>query len=224
MKGIIKLTFLFVVALLASCEKNGVKNNSTENSVDTLCCCPHRFVYIQPYDNESYFAGLWSELQNDIDNLMPDAGYAVESLPAKNIPQSAYYAPRKRYRADKIIALQKEEYKDCDDIVIIGVTRKDISTSLHGQKDYGIMGLSYRHGNGNSCVVSSYRVPDRKNLHKVVLHEFLHSYGLPHCQKDDPQCYMKDANGKGNIAIQKYLCESCKKKLHQLSQKNMSPT
>ena len=204
---------LFVTAFLGvSCENTGKQVDDAEcESVDSLCSCPPKIVYIQPYDNESYFAGLVSELQGDIDSLMPKAGYVVEPLPVKQMPQSAYYAPRKRYRADKIIAIQKAEYKGYDDLIVIGMTRKDISTSVHGQKDYGIMGLSYNPG--NSCVVSSYRVPDRRNLHKVVLHEFLHSRGLPHCRKDDPKCYMKDAKGKGNLTIQKYLCESCKKRL-----------
>lgn len=196
---------------LTECKHATDNDNCETVYVDTLCCCPHKFVYIQPYGDEKYFDGLCSELQDDIYKLMPEAGYAVELLPAKPIPQSAYYAPKKRYRADKIIALQKAEYKDCNEVVVIGVTKKDISTTIHGQKDYGIMGLSYRPG--NSCVVSSYRVRDRKNLHKLVLHEFLHSRGLPHCQKDDPRCYMKDAKGKGNVAIQEHLCESCKKTL-----------
>lgn len=211
MKKIIKLTFLLALPFLASCEKAG----KTENGMEAdSCCCPNTVVYIQPYDNETYFARLCNELQKDIDELMPEVDYAVESLPEKQMPKSAYYAPRNRYRADKIIALQREEYKNCNDIVIIGVTRKDISTTVRGYTDYGIMGLSYKPG--NSCVVSSYRIPDRKNLHKVVLHEFLHSRGLPHCQKDDPRCYMKDAKGKGNIAIQEYLCESCKKTLQSI--------
>lgn len=208
---------LIVIAIIVGwcCKKAGTLLNDVEcDSTDTLCCCPPKLVYIQPYDNEAYFDGLWSELQDDINKLMPGADYTVEPLPVKQIPKSAFYAPRNRYRADKIIALQKTEYKDCDDVVVIGVTKKDISTSIHGQKDYGIMGLSYQPG--NSCVVSSYRVPNRKDFHKVVLHEFLHSRGLPHCPKDDPQCYMKDAKGKGNVVKQKYLCESCKMTLKHI--------
>lgn len=205
------LMCMTIVLGLTECKHATDNDNCVTINVDTLCCCPHKFVYIQPYGDESYFDGLYNELQDDINILMPEAGYIVEHLPAKPIPQSAYYAPRNRYRADKIIALQKAEYKDCNEVVVIGVTRKDISTTIHGQKDYGIMALSYKPG--NSCVVSSYRVRDRRNLHKVVLHEFLHSRGLPHCKKDDPRCYMKDAEGKGNVAIQKYLCESCKRNL-----------
>ena len=208
------LTGMTIGLILSSCKGSTGKNEGAIEK-DTLHCCPHKIIYIQPYDNESSFSGLRSELQEDINSLMPEAGYEVKNLPAKQIPQSAYYAPRKRYRADKIIALQKREYKDCKDLVIIGVTKKDISTTVHGQEDYGIMGLSYKPG--NSCVVSSYRIPDKKNLHKVALHEFLHSRGLPHCKKDDPQCYMKDAKGKSNVAIQKYLCESCRKNLHSIN-------
>lgn len=213
MKKFIGFILLITTFICVSCEKGRMSVNET--SANPPFSSSHKIVYIQPYDNEAYFAGLCGELQNDIHELMPKAGYAVEPLPEVEIPQSAYYAPRKRYRADKIIALQKAEYKDCADLVIIGVTTKDISTTAHGKKDYGIMGLSYIPG--NSCVISSYRISNRKNLHKVVLHEFLHSRGLPHCQIDDPQCYMKDAKGKGNVAIQKYLCESCKKKLETIN-------
>lgn len=205
MKKVITLMIAMLMGVaivfgLTDCKHTTDNEDCVTVNVDTLCCCPHKFVYIQPYGDESYFDGLYSELQDDINALMPEAGYAVESLPAKPMPQSAYYAPKKRYRADKIIALQKAENKDCDEGVVIGVTKKDISTTIHGQKDYGIMGLSYRPG--NSCIVSSYRVRDKKNLHKLLLHEFLHSRGLPHCQKNDPRCYMKDAKGKGNVAIQ----------------------
>lgn len=210
----VMLTGMTFVLGLTACKSSTSDGNYVIEHVDTLCCCPHKFVYIQPYGDESYFNGLDSELQEDIYALMPEAGYAVEILPAKPIPPSAYYAPKKRYRADKIIALQEAEYKDDHDVTVIGVTCRDISTTIHGQKDYGIMGLSY--SPGNSCVVSSYRVRDRKNLHKVVLHEFLHSRGLPHCPKDDPQCYMKDAKGKGNIVKQKYLCKSCQGNLQRL--------
>lgn len=209
------LTFLFALLFMASCDNIGTGAQDPEIvTFDTICSCPERLVYILPYDNEAYFAGLSAELQKNLDELMPEAGYNVEPLPEKPLPQSAYYAPRNRYRADIIIALQREEYKNNDDMVVIGVTRKDISCTVHGQKDYGIMGLSYKPG--NSCVVSSYRIPERKNLHKVVLHEFLHSRGLPHCPKDDPRCYMKDAKGKGNVAKQKYLCEACKKTIKRI--------
>lgn len=209
MKKIIGFTLLFT-ALLCACGGKTEQSKDDAKSVcaDDECCCPRKIVYIQPYDNEAYFAGLVDELQKDIDELMPNADYAVEALPVKPIPRSAYYAPRNRYRADKIVALQAREYLGNRDIVIIGVTRNDISTTVHGHEDYGIMGLS--RNPGNSCVVSSFRVHGRENLHKVVLHEFLHSRGLPHCKKDDPHCYMKDAKGKGNVAIQTYLCESCK--------------
>lgn len=216
MEKISKLTFLFATALVVSCGKTTSPTNSTGNDpIDAACCCPSKIVYIQPYDTESGITSLCKELQNDLYELMPEADYAVESLPVKPIPQSAYYAPRNRYRADKIIALQRAEYKGYNNIVIMGVTKKDISTTVHGYKDYGIMGLGYKPG--NSCVVSSFRIPDKKNLHKVVLHEFLHSRGLPHCQKDDPLCYMKDAKGKGNVAIQQYLCPSCKKNLQRIT-------
>jgi hypothetical protein len=36
-------------------------------------------------------------------------------------------------------------------------------------------------------------------------------YGAKHCPKDDPKCFMVDAKGKGNFAIQDRLYDSCRR-------------
>ena len=96
MKKIIKFAFLLALPFMASCDNIGTEAQDPEIvTFDTICSCPERLVFIQPYDNEAYFAGLCDELQDDIIELLPEAGYAVESLPEKQMPQSAYYAPRK---------------------------------------------------------------------------------------------------------------------------------
>lgn len=92
--------------------------------------------------------------------------------------------------------------------VIIGLTDKDISTSIHGQEDCGILGLTYV-GRSNS-VISTYRVKDKSQFWKVVLHEFGHGYlGLHHCPNNDKSCFMVDAQGKPNLAPQRHFCDSC---------------
>ncbi|WP_333694819.1 matrixin family metalloprotease [Flavobacterium sp.] len=131
-----------------------------------------------------------------------------------------------RYRADKIIKLQKEELPDSLDY-IIGLTEKDISTSkkengkikepTYKYEDWGIMGLAYCPG--KSCVVSTFRIQHKNKavhfmrLKKVTVHEFGHNFGLPHCP--DKKCVMTDA--VESVATidnaQLSLCQSCQNKL-----------
>ena len=51
--------------------------------------------------------------------------------------------------------------------VTIGLTHRDISTSIHGQYNYGIMGLSFRPG--DACVVSTFRLKRKDDLWKVTI-------------------------------------------------------
>jgi archaemetzincin len=131
-----------------------------------------------------------------------------------------------RYRADKIIALQKNMLSDSLDY-IIGLTDKDISTSkkengkvkepAYKYQDWGIMGLAYCPG--KSCVVSTFRIQHQNKsvyfsrLKKVAVHEFGHNLGLPHCS--DKKCVMTDA--VESVATidnaQLALCKNCQ---HQL--------
>ena len=85
-----------------------------------------------------------------------------------------------------------EEHGGNDEIVTIGLTHQDISTSIHGHYNYGIMGLSFRPG--DACVVSTFRLKRKDDLWKVTIHEFLHSRGLPHCKTNAPKCLMQDAH------------------------------
>ena len=99
-------------------------------------------------------------------------------------------------------------------IVTIGLTHRDISTSIHGQYNYGIMGLSFRPG--DACVVSTFRLKRKDDLWKVTIHEFLHSRGLPHCKKDDLKCLMQDAHGKNTFYMKNELCQDCQKSLKNI--------
>ena len=92
--------------------------------------------------------------------------------------------------------------------IIIGLTHKDICTDIHNIKHYGILGISY--SPGNVCIISDKRINNKSLIWKTILHEFIHAYyGAKHCPKDDPTCFMVDAKGKGNLAIQNKLCNSC---------------
>ena len=68
-----------------------------------------------------------------------------------SLPSTAFYPPRNRYRAEKILNYLKiiSTYKNT-----IGITTKDISTTKDQHPDWGVMGL----GTYNVCVVSTYRM------------------------------------------------------------------
>lgn len=134
----------------------------------------------------------------------------------QELPKETFYAPRNRYRADKLIHYLKENY---DTEKVIGITDKDISTTVREQEDWGIMGLAYRPG--KSCVVSTFRTfrnaksETHKNerLKKVTIHEYGHTLGLPHCE-NSKGCVMRDANGKvATIDETDDFCSKCKSQI-----------
>lgn len=123
----------------------------------------------------------------------------VELLPEIPIPKSAYYPPRERYKADKLLD-SLEAGIDKHFTKVIGLTARDISTSKDTIDDWGIFGLGKL--GGRSCVVSTYRLRSGKptdpvfqaRLVKVVNHELGHTFGLDHCPAVG--CLMQDAGGK----------------------------
>lgn len=107
-------------------------------------------------------------------------------------PKSSYNAQRNRFRADTLIAFLKNSIGK--DTVIVGLSRKDISTTKGGHQDWGVMGLGYRPG--NACIISSFRLSKNKialQFYKVVLHELGHTQGLPHCSEKPVSCAMPKA-------------------------------
>ncbi len=138
----------------------------------------------------------------------------VRVLPAKALPKIAYYAPRQRYRADKLIDWL---YRGSGSIVV-GLMSVDISTTKGHYMDWGVFGLGYL-GKG-ACVVSTYRLRRgvssavfKERLVKVVNHEVGHNLGLPHCPTKG--CMMNDAEGKVSTVDQENgkLCPSCRSKI-----------
>lgn len=178
------------------------------------CCAPVNDVRIrlQPYGDFSQkeAEALRVKLDEHLRPLWTDGSVGLQVLPAKPLPGRAYYRPRNRYRAGELLKDLKGRKDNSE--VTIGLTHRDISTTIHGHDDYGIMGYSYRPG--NVCVVSSFRMKNKDDMWKCVIHEFLHSRGLPHCE--NAACYMKDAHGKGAIHRQKGLCAACTKRLQDV--------
>lgn len=118
------------------------------------------------------------------------------------LPEEAYYPPRKRYRADKLLDFLHGFAEEAgEDVKILGVTEVDISTTSDPYPDWGIFGLG--ESPGRTAVISSKRLSRRpKNREHVqfrvattAVHEIGHTFGLPHCDEHDVHCVMLDAEG-----------------------------
>ena len=125
-------------------------------------------------------------------------GMSTTVLPPQPLPEVAWYEPRHRWRAEKILdELAKAPPAECN--WVMGFTREDVSTTVRDREDWGVLGLAYI--GGRVAVVSSFRmkrgVPARRVAQravKVVNHELGHAFGMDH---DDSVagCIMNDAKG-----------------------------
>lgn len=113
------------------------------------------------------------------------------------LPKSAWYAPRKRYRADKLLDFLAPRAKPGERI--LGVTAVDISTSKGKHKDWGVFGLAQM--GGPAGVISRFRLKRkakgpaqvRFRVATTAVHEVGHTLGLDHCV--EARCVMQDAEG-----------------------------
>lgn len=82
----------------------------------------------------------------------------VEILHPLPLPQSAFYKPRNRYRAEKLLEFL-DSLNDGSHYRVVGFTKKDISTTKGEYDDWGIFGL----GNisGYACETSTFRLKKR---------------------------------------------------------------
>src|SRR6267143_1882608 len=81
------------------------------------------------------------------------ANVTIRVDPKRELPKEAWYAPRKRWRAEKLLdAIDREPPADAWKVV--AVTEAKISTTKGSIEDWGIVGL----GNigSRSCVVSTF--------------------------------------------------------------------
>lgn len=158
-------------------------------------------ITIQPFNDlpSRYIVHVYKELKKIYPNIIV--------LKAIDLPKTAYYKPRNRYRADSLINYLRR--KTAPGHVTIGLTSKDISTTKDKIKDYGVMGLGYQPG--KSCVVSCFRLSKKNTLEqffKVSIHELGHTQGLPHCPVKS--CFMRDAEGENHNDEEKEFCIKCK--------------
>lgn len=207
---------LFYYCTMNSCHQKGVANDDE----DTICSCPpvqpDYFIIIQPYNDFSRKKAqrLKMELKKELKRyLSVTIDVADENL---QLPQSLKYKPRNRYWATKIMDYNKYNptTESKNDPVTIGILDEDISTSIHGRLNYGIMGLSYRPG--LFAVISTYRLKNIRDLWKLAAHEYFHSLGLSHCVEDNPKCIMRDARGGYPFRNETGLCKGCQRRLHKI--------
>lgn len=194
--GLLMLTFIFF-----SCKLDNETYVSNEYSVGLLSYGDY---------SDSELKKLQSDIQNCFDTLIPEIAVNVELLGNNHIPNNCWNANHHRLRADSLLRYQSGLLAD-KSAYILGVTSKDISSSVHGIDDWGILGLSRRPG--RTAVVSNYRVSNKQLLYKVAVHELLHSFGLPHCGNKDRSCYICDADKRPQLEKQTRLCPECKSRL-----------
>lgn len=148
-------------------------------------------------------------------SIAQKAEFNVVVLNPVSMPKLAYYEPRKRYRAEKILKYLKGVKPDSVDY-IVAITSEDISTAKNGKKDWGIFGLGYRPG--VASVVSLFRLGNNKKVLtrrvlKITKHELGHNFGLPHCKKSKT-CVMSSAEGsiKTVDRVSNIFCKACQSK------------
>lgn len=163
-------------------------------SMASAADAPARIVAIVPLGpvKQAYLERVAQELQARMN-------VQIRIEPQRELPPEAFYKPRKRWRAEKLLeALDANPPKDAWKVV--GVTEAEISTTKGDIVDWGIAGL----GNigGSSCVLSAYIYKKHSKKEDVLLrrlgdlavHEFGHTLGFDHCETEG--CVMADAKGK----------------------------
>ena len=206
-----RLLFLFVF-IVFSCSKNNFTNNLDNKTVGII-----------PYE----------EISNEEVVVLSKAiedfyGIKTIVLPQKKMPTTAFVNIKSpRYRADSIIKFQNRNCPDSLDFVL-GLTVKDVSVTKKDKggnilkpkwkyNDFGVMGLAYCPG--KSSIISKFRLRssnkklELERFKKVVIHEFGHNLGLPHCP--DKNCVMTSAAEKiSTIDKEKMeLCDVCKRQI-----------
>jgi archaemetzincin len=127
-------------------------------------------------------------------------GFRARVLPGQPLPRTAYYRPRKRYKADKLLDhLAADVVPASGCAIVLGVTTADISITTETHADWGILGLAYL--DSQVAVISTFRAARKVSRTKMIQrtvktahHELGHALGLPH---DDSVagCMMNDARG-----------------------------
>lgn len=125
---------------------------------------------------------------------------SVRRIDDRPLPRAAFYAPRRRYRAERLLEhLHTLVPGARESTRILGMTSVDISTTKGRVYDWGVFGLGEL--GGMSCVISLHRLQRnardaahlRFRIVTTAVHEVGHTLGLDHCT--EPRCVMRDAEG-----------------------------
>jgi archaemetzincin len=140
--------------------------------------------------------------------------------PQRVLPAEAFYMPRHRWRAEKLLeaidsAPPSGAWK------VVAVTEVEISTTKGKIFDWGIAGLGSI--GGLSCVVSAHIYKKHSKSKEVLLrrlgdlavHEFGHTLGFDHCPTK--ACVMADAKGKAIKSADESSGQFCAQCLDTLS-------
>ncbi len=218
-----EISIWLIIAIITSTFLFSCKKETRYNAESFFHGPPVITVFLVPLDGIS--EKDIEKAKNDFSELFAEKQwepYIVTTLPHLSPTDTCLNDAKTRYRARKLISLLDTQYKETAKKLarknnpeawafhIVGVTNKDISTTIHGHDDYGIFGLSYLSGN-RASIVSTHRLKRRQDLWKLIAHEFCHGfYGAPHCPNNDPHCLMADAKG-GNphFEIKDSLCLDC---------------
>ena len=148
-------------------------------------------------------------------------GVEVRPLSRVELPASAYYSPRRRYRAERLLTYLNGRLP-AGGGRILGLTGVDISTTKGRYPDWGVLGLGELPG--TATVISSFRChrtargPQhaRERLAKVAVHEIGHTLGLDHCPT--PGCLMEDAGGTVKTVDREtgLLCDESRRDIEEL--------
>lgn len=160
----------------------------------TWAAKPSPLIVLQPLGN----ALAQAELDAVVAALTAFYAVRIETRSTLPLPKSALYAPRKRYRAEKLLSYLLE-HESPEARVTLGLTSSDISTTKGPHQDFGILGLATL--DGRSAVLSSFRcrrgaknaAHARSRYAKTAVHELGHSFGLDHCPSAG--CLMHDGEG-----------------------------
>jgi archaemetzincin len=148
----------------------------------------------------------------------------IKRLPGIGLPRRAYYPPRNRFRADKLLDHVESLKLPEDGRTILAVTAAPISITKGKIYDWGIIG--YVAIGGKICAYSTYYVkrglrdPEqaRERIGKIAVHEFAHNLGLRHCKVRG--CLMEDAQGTPLTFDRVYdFCPRCRAQLEKVDWK-----
>lgn len=207
-----KTTFFSILMMLSACFLGSCNNNSKEK-VDAHKAKTEVKVMANKTIHVYFFEGFNKSLGENTLNELKETFDSVAFEGTIPFPDSAYYAPRQRYKADKLVKHLRHLQASNSELVV-GFSPKDISDKVHGYDDFGVMGWT-RHSL-RSSVVSIHRLADKNRLQedfvKLVLHELGHADGLPHC-KESTTCYMRDANKQNHFPELFGFCDKCTKHL-----------